>query len=305
MQTRLCAVSVDLDELPNYFALHGLAPPAAEVAHLVYDVAVPRLLRFARSLEIPLTLFVIGADLARDENRGRVREASAAGHEIGNHSLDHAYDFSRSGPSEIRKQVLEGSRRIEEVVGRAPRGFRAPGYTIDDRVFEVLHECGVAYDSSVFPCPPYYLAKTAARLWIRARGRRSHAVSDTPWVLAAPTTPYRVGKPYWRRGTGLLEIPIQVTRGLRLPYIGTALTLAGPSLARALTAGVVGEKLVNLELHGLDFLDVNDGLHELHGHQPDLRVRVSRKLETLDVVVQTLKRAGYGFVTLEAAAERF
>ena len=41
-------------------------------------------------------------------------------------------------------------------------GFRAPGYTITDEVFDVLAELGVAYDSSVFPCPAYWAAKAAA-----------------------------------------------------------------------------------------------------------------------------------------------
>ena len=52
---------------------------------------------------------------------------------------------------------------------------------------------------------------------------------DTPGVLLSPREPYRVGRPYWRRGQGLLELPIQVTRGPRIHYIGTTLTLAGPT----------------------------------------------------------------------------
>ena len=43
---KLCAISVDLDEIPNYFQIHGLeAPERAKTA--VYDVAVDRLARFA------------------------------------------------------------------------------------------------------------------------------------------------------------------------------------------------------------------------------------------------------------------
>ena len=39
----------------------------------------------------------------------------------------------------------------------------------------------------------------------------------------------------------MLEIPIQVTRKLKLAYIGTWLMMAGPDCARALTRQVVGE----------------------------------------------------------------
>ena len=64
---RLCAVGVDLDEIPNYFAIHGLADPAGPERSLVYDVAVDRLGDLAAALSIPLTLFAIGSDLPRPE----------------------------------------------------------------------------------------------------------------------------------------------------------------------------------------------------------------------------------------------
>jgi peptidoglycan/xylan/chitin deacetylase (PgdA/CDA1 family) len=149
---RLCAVSVDLDEIPNYFAIHGLPESTGPESHAVYDVALDRLESFAESARLPLTLFAIGSDLARKEAATRLARAHANGHEIANHSLDHRYDLVRMGREEIRAQIEEGARAIERAVGERPVGFRAPGYTITDEVFEVLAEIGVAYDSSVFPC---------------------------------------------------------------------------------------------------------------------------------------------------------
>jgi hypothetical protein len=102
----------------------------------------------------------------------------------------------------------------------------------------------------------------------------------------------------------MLELPIQVTRGPRLPFIGTTLTLAGPDGARRLAQLVLGEPLVNLELHGLDALDASDGLADLGAHQHDVRVAVRRKLDALHAVVELLRDNGYAFVRLdEAAAE--
>src|ERR1019366_3406928 len=115
-------------------------------------------------------------------------------------------------------------------------------------VFAALAALGVLYDSSVFPCPAYWAAKAAAIMLIAARGRRSRSIVDTPAVLTAPTRPYRVGRPYWRRGGGLLR-----------------------------TGMGVGEPLVNLELHGIDVLDAADGLEALRPHQPDVRVPTARK----------------------------
>jgi peptidoglycan/xylan/chitin deacetylase (PgdA/CDA1 family) len=301
---RLASVSVDLDEIPNYFEIHGLAPPAGPAASLVYDVGLGRLRALAEAGGFPLTLFAIGSDLARPEASRGLRDAAAEGHEIANHSLDHRYDLVRLGRHEITRQIEEAARAIERAVGERPVGFRAPGYTITDEVFEILQGLDVSYDSSVFPCPAYFAAKTAAIGAIAARGRRSRSIIDTPKVLLAPTRPYRIGRPYWRRGAGLLEIPVQVSRGLRLPFIGTSVTLAGPSGARLLAKMCVGEPLVNLELHGIDVLDAEDGLEALRPHQHDVRVSHARKLEALLAATEELRRAGYTFVTMREAAGR-
>jgi peptidoglycan/xylan/chitin deacetylase (PgdA/CDA1 family) len=301
---RLCAVSVDLDEIPNYYGIHGLAEPTGPERSLVYDVALQRLGDLAGELGIPLTLFAIGSDLARPEAARALASARARGFEIANHTLDHRYDLVRLGRAEIRRQIEAGAQAIERATGEAPVGFRAPGYTITDEVFDVLVELGVSYDSSVFPCPAYWAAKATAITLIAARGRTSRSIVDTPVVLASPTRPYRIGRPYWRRGAGLLELPVQVTRGARLPFIGTYVTLGGSRLARLLARMCVGEPLVNLELHGIDVLDATDGLEALRPHQVDVRVPTARKLDALRAAVAELRGAGYEFTTMADAARR-
>jgi peptidoglycan/xylan/chitin deacetylase (PgdA/CDA1 family) len=300
----LCAVSVDLDEIHHYHSIHGLPPPTGPGATAVYDIALERLEALARAHHLPLTLFAVGSDLAQESNAARLRALSARGHEIGNHSLDHLYDLVRCPSAELRRQIRESSDLLEAIIGQRPRGFRAPGYAVSDELLRILREEGFRYDSSVFPCPAYYLGKAAVLGAMRLRGRRSETVLDRPSVLRAPTRPYRVGEPYWLRGSGILELPIQVTRRTRLPYIGTALVLGGPRGVRWLTRDVIGERFVNLELHGIDVLDASDGLDALVKHQLDVRVPVDRKLEALSVAIEALRRADYGFVRLSEAAER-
>ncbi len=302
---RLASVSVDLDEIPNYFEIHGLGVAPEGARHKVYDLALSRLEALASAARLPLTLFAIAGDLARDEAAQALRSAGDKGHEIANHSLDHRYDLVRLGRAEIRRQIDEAARILAERTGHAPVGFRAPGYTITDEVFEVLEELGVAYDASVFPCPAYWAAKTAAITGIALRGRRSRSIVDTPLVLTAPTRPYRVGRPYYRRGRGLLEIPVQVTRGARLPFIGTSVTMAGPERARWLARMCLGEPLVNLELHGIDVLDADDGLEALRPHQVDVRISHARKADAILAACDVLRSAGYTFVTMREAAAAF
>jgi hypothetical protein len=307
---RLCAVSVDLDEIPCYAAIHGLTAPDPACAHAVYAKAVPRFEALFDGLDLRATFFAIGSDL--DAGNPVAREAiarlHARGHEIGNHTLSHRYDFTRLPVAEIQSEIAGGMAAIEAVTGERPRGFRAPGYTITDAVFEQLAAAGVAYDSSVFPCPGYYGAKATALAAIRARGRRSHSVLDTPRVLSAPADPYRVGKPYTRRGDGMLELPIGVTRGssARLPFIGTSLVMAGENGAAWLAQRIAGRPLVNLELHGIDLADAaQDGLEFLAPHQFDLRKSLDHKRTALSRAIWVLRGAGYRFVTLQQAADAF
>lgn len=302
---RLAAVSVDLDEVPCYTAIHGLPSPRDDRAHAIYDRALPRFAELFEQEGVNATFFAVGRDLERRDNRDAVRALARAGHEIGNHSYSHLYDLTRKNRGELLKEIRRGTEAIERATGRAPVGFRAPGYTITDSVFDLLETEGYVYDSSVFPCPTYYGAKASAMGLIRMRGRTSKSVLDDPRVLSAPADPYRVGVPYHVRGHGLLEIPIGVTRDetLRLPYIGTSLVLAGSAGARMLTRLIAGRPVVSLELHGMDLADAEaDEIGFLTPHQPDLRRSLAEKRDALRAAIQTLRDAGYRFVTLEGVA---
>jgi len=299
---RLAALSVDIDEVNCYAAIHGLQAPAGS-QHAIYDHALPRLRRLFAHEGVPATFFAIGSDLDRSANADALRVLHGEGHEIASHSQRHLYDLTRRDGATIEREIAEAEDAIERAVGQKPVGFRAPGYTITDAVIEVLERRGYAYDSSVFPCPAYYGIKASAIAAIALRGRKSRSVLDDPRVLTAPANPYRVGRPYTRRGVGLLELPIGVTRGARLPYIGTSVTLGGPRLARVLSHAMVGRPLVNLELHGIDLSDVeDDGLRWLAPHQPDLRRSAAEKEAALRAAIAVLRSAGYAFVTLAEAA---
>ena len=304
MRPKLASVSIDLDDVPRYLAIHGLQSTAGMAAHAVYDRCVPRLRAWLDGESIPATFFAIGEDLERDENRKTLASLHRAGHEIANHSYHHYYDLSRRAAGDMREEVERSAAIIEEVCGARPTGFRAPGYVVSDRLFGVLEASSVEYDSSVFPCPSYYTAKALALAAIKLRGRKSASVLDTPAMLRAPRRPYRIGRPYWQMGEGLLELPIGVTP-TQLPYIGTSLVLAGRSITEHLTKQMLGMELINLELHGLDVADAaEDGLDVLLPHRVDLKRSAVDKLRSLGTAIRMIREAGYELVTLQEAARR-
>ncbi len=307
---KLAAISVDLDEIDCYAAIHGLERKALpeSALHAVYERALPRLTAMFARLDVPVTWFAIGRDLGRSENATRLRDLQREGHEIANHSLNHCYDLTRRSRAEQAAEVRAGADAIEAAVGTRPVGFRAPGYTITNELAAVLTSLGVQYDASVFPCPAYYSAKAAAMAAIRARGRRSKSVLDHPRVLLAPAEPYRMAADYTKRGAGILEIPNGVTSDWtgRLPFIGTSLTLAGTRGARWLSRAIASRDFVSLELHGIDLSDAaEDGLGALVPFQPDLKKSAHEKEAALTAAIETLRERGFTFITLAAAAARF
>jgi hypothetical protein len=299
---RVCAISVDLDEIHHYYAIHGLGAPAPAARHQVYDCALGRYGDLARAERIPLTLFAVGSDLSRAGSGRTLRGLAEQGHEVANHSFDHWYDLSRRPRAEMRDQLARAADAIHAWTGARPTGFRAPGYVMSADLYDAAAEVGVGYSSSLFPCPYYYAAKLAKLAALRLRGRSSESIASGGQMLLSPRAPYRVGQPYWRVGPGLLELPIQVTPWLRLPVFGTSLMMLGPDLARRLVRGLARESFVNLELHGIDLLDASDQLSELAPHQFDVRVPLERKRRTLCAVIDELRQLGFGFERLDEVA---
>jgi hypothetical protein len=300
-ELRLCCVSVDVDGIDHYHAIHGISGAEAAVTGMVHTLGVERLCAWAHELQIPLTWFVIARDTRNAQFVEHLQRAQAIGHEIANHSLDHRYDLVRLPRDQQVVQIQAAQEVLERTFGTRPIGFRAPGYTVSDSLLELLQGAGLTYDSSVFPCPPYYTAKALVLAVQRLRARRSSSILDHPRVLTAPTEPYRVGTPYTRSGQGIIELPIQVTPFFRLPFIGTTLTLGGPRWARWLARSLLGVRLINLELHAIDLLSVQDGLTELARFQSDLRQTASNKRAALSAAIQQIRDAGYRMVTLASA----
>ena len=288
------SVTVDVDALQHYYRIHGLDDRFATNA--AWSVGVPRFAELFAELGIRATFFCVACDVENPANAARLRALVGAGHEIGNHTWHHPYDLSQAEISaEIRRQEIdEGRRRLEAIAETEIGGFRAPGYNVNAAVLRQVAESGHRYDSSVFPCAPYYAAKAAVLGLMRARGRTSHSVLGSPWVLAAPREPYRgsATNPHRPGDHGLPELPVTVVGGV--PMIGTAFTALGRSLSvGAARLSARARRHVTVEFHAVDLLSMSDdGLDPALAVQPDLRVPVARKRRVFHGVLRALARRG-------------
>lgn len=76
-----------------------------------------------------------------------VREIAARGHEVASHGLRHRLCAGLT-PAELREELSVSKQRLEELIGAAVQGFRAPSFSIDDALLEAVARAGYRYDSS-------------------------------------------------------------------------------------------------------------------------------------------------------------
>jgi hypothetical protein len=283
----ICSVSVDVDTLRCYHAIHGLAAPREERADPIYTHALPRILKIFREYGLRGTFFCIGQDAKIPAHQAMLAQIRAEGHEIANHTHRHPYHLTTLSAEAMEEEIALAEEALAPFLPQGERivGFRSPGYNTHPALLSILRRRGYLYDSSVFPCAPYYLAKAAVMgmMWLRQRPSRS--LLGSPRVLLAPHQPYQPQEnPFLPARSlapdALWQIPIPPLPGLSLPFIGTSILLYPPLLLHLALHTVCAQPFVNLELHAIDFFDAfNDPYAEaLIPYQPDLRLSITKKL---------------------------
>lgn len=97
------------------------------------------------------TFFVLG--WVAERFPGIVQEIDRRGHEVACHSYRHRLVY-RMTFGEFREDARISKAILEQTIGKAVHGYRAPSFSITKESFwalEILKEVGFSYDSSIFP----------------------------------------------------------------------------------------------------------------------------------------------------------
>jgi len=146
------ALTVDLEDYFQVQAFADLYPPSewdSQRTRLLGNVI--RTLQILEEYETRATFFVLG--WVAEKFPEIVSVVAERGHEIGSHSQLHrlVYELDRD---EFKLDLETSIRHIKAAADVEVRGFRAPSFSIRadmEWVWEVFSECGIAYDSSIFP----------------------------------------------------------------------------------------------------------------------------------------------------------
>ncbi|HEX4954516.1 MAG TPA: polysaccharide deacetylase family protein [Thermoanaerobaculia bacterium] len=237
------ALSVDLDAPTDYYRFYRVPDPPPAGPFLADALA--RFLDLFAELGIRATFFAIGRDCADPEAARWLRRLVEAGHEVANHSFSHPIAFGRLPRSEKGREIDQGRSAIEQATGQAVVGFRCPAYDLDRELLDLLLERGALYDSSLHPSPfllpMKWLVQLSGRRWHVGLGGLAHAVQ--------PRRPFAIEG----QGARLVELPLAVLPGLRLPFYGTMTQSLGHAFFRAGLAVLRrGSAPINYSLHAAE-----------------------------------------------------
>jgi len=177
-------VTIDMDDYRDYQSLVDVDGEATEASF--YADAVPRFLDLLDAAGVRATFFLIGRDGAVPAHRPIVREIAARGHEVGNHSWSHPYNFRALPRARKVAEIEQGDAAIADVLGARPVGFRTPSCDVDWETIECLAERGYLYDSSVFPSPIMWAFMVYGKLFVK----RPDYQLGQPLAVFAPGRPY-------------------------------------------------------------------------------------------------------------------
>lgn len=287
------SITIDVDSLRFYRAIHGRGGAEVLAEDPIYTVALDRFYDLLESFRAPATLFLVAADAPA--HAPRFARARRLGCEIASHSFAHDYRLSRASPAQITDDLVRADAALETLAEAPIRGFRAPGYNVTAPLLEAVVARGYRYDSSLLPAPAYFGARASAIALYGALGRPSASLMGDPRQFLGPLDgPYPMHpEAPWRPADGgpLLELPMAVDPLTRTPIIGTTVTTLPERVVRALVRAATSRlSTFVFELHAIDLLDATDhpALADLARDQRDLRVPARTKIARLGLVLSLL-----------------
>ncbi|MEW6442062.1 MAG: DUF3473 domain-containing protein [bacterium] len=141
-----------------------------------------------RGERVRATFFVLGWIAERLPRL--VRAVHARGHEVASHGS--AHDLCTALSRRALKEDLTGSKKLlEDLLGTAVCGYRAPSFSISPEILEIVRECGYRYDSSY---NSFAINKRYGSLDLSGKPRRGIALEVAPGFHELPVSNLEVGR---------------------------------------------------------------------------------------------------------------
>lgn len=293
MAKPIASLSLDLDNHWSYLRARGDKVWEKRPSYL--PKVVPRIIDFLGERELPCTFFVVGEDCQREEDCHAIESLSLAGHEIANHSQSHMPWMDTLSLEDLEAQIVDAHQALIRVTGKAPIGFRAPGFSWTDKLFQLLVKHGYEYDCSMFPT----FIGPLARLYCKLSGGYKSNEDAPKQRFSSLSDALKTLKPHLLKvGDGsLVELPVTTMPLARAPIHFTYVSfLAQKSPWAARKYWNLASRLCRLRgvgpsllLHPLDFMGKED-LPDMSDF-PGMSLSRTEKLDLLTDVLDRLAKS--------------
>lgn len=293
MAKPIASLSLDLDNKWSYMKTHG--DEGWDQFPTYLDIVVPRFLEFLAKRSQKITVFVVGQDAEREENRDALASISQAGHEVGNHSFHHEPWLHLYKPDQLLEEFRRSEEAIQDVTGQRTIGFRGPGFSLTDRVLMTLNERGYEYDCSTFPT---YLGPLARMYYFFTARLTKEEKQQRKQLFGRMSDGFQPNRPFeWNIGNDrLLEIPVTTMPLFKVPiHVSYLLYLSRYSKLAARIYFWKAMKMCrlfgvgpSLLLHPLDFMGSEDD-KDL-AFFPAMDIESAQKIELLTQILDTMEK---------------
>jgi polysaccharide deacetylase family protein (PEP-CTERM system associated) len=146
------AMTVDVEDYFQVSAFERRVAPADwERMPVRVEANTNRVLDLLAGRGVRATFFTLG--WVAERFPALVRRIADSGHEVASHGYDHTRVIHQD-PAQFRADATRTRGLLEDLTGRAVRGYRAASYSIGASnlwALDVLQEAGYRYSSSIYP----------------------------------------------------------------------------------------------------------------------------------------------------------
>ena len=250
-----------------------------------YRTALERALSLFDTCNIKVTFFVVGEELEKSSTATeKIREAYLSGHEIANHTYTHCFGLTKLEEPVIYAEIARCSESIEKITGTPPKGFRAPGYDMNNKVMEILERLHFQYDSSGCWSMLTPVIQMYHKL-LRKEATIHSGYGENSWRL--PSLPYYPSRENWQLPTEyreIVEVPLPRTKLFQLPFY-SQFHLLTPAPYRSTSINRMKLKFFVYLMHLTEFIDLTDNVPPSLCCHPNLKRAVSRKRQILKRII--------------------
>lgn len=157
---------------------------------------------------VKATFFVLGWLAERLPHL--VREIRKRGHEIASHGYGHNLCREQSA-DDLKKDLLDSKKLLEDITGCSIHGYRAPSFSIDQNILNLVETAGYLYDSSF---NSFNLHRRYGQLKLSNNGQNGISVKISEKFYELPISNLKIAKQMipWGGGGYFRLIPSKLFR---------------------------------------------------------------------------------------------